>query len=135
MNLRPLLFVIIVLSLLFETTLITFPFFFVAGVVFYFLFPNEKSFIVVLFLGLILDSVKAITPGSTSIALALSFIFIYFYRQAFELRDYRIVLSMLLLASFIYSSIFEYSNSLLVYIVFFISSALVYSYFTKTKLI
>jgi hypothetical protein len=135
MNIRNVLLILTIVLLPLEGTILSLPLVFALSLLSYTLFSDESTLIVVFVAGFVLDILRIIPPGSTLIAMALSFLIIYFWRRLFETRDLRVALGIIFIFSFVYAKFFDYSVNVLVYFSTFLFSAAVISYFTKRKVL
>lgn len=133
MNIRNILLTLIFLSLVFDGTIVSLPLVFTFALICYIFAPDASTVLILFLAGIILDILRVSGVGSTSAAMTLSYAFIYFYRRAFELKDYRILLVILLVLSFIYGKVFNYSGNLISYLLIFILAGVIFSYFSKSK--
>lgn len=135
MNLRLILALLLFLSLLVETSYFTFPLVFIICVTYYILYPDLKTFALAAFTALTLDALKASPLGLTSISIFISIFIFEVSKSAFEIKDYKIIMLFLFVATFTYANIFSYSNSLLLYILVFLMSGIVLSFIYRRKLL
>lgn len=135
MNIRSVLLILTIALLPLEGTILSLPLVFTLSLLFYTLFSDESTLFVVFAAGFVIDILRIIPPGSTLIAMALSFLIIYFWRWLFEPRDLRVALGIIFVCSFVYAKFFDYSANVLVYCSIFVFSVSVISYFTKRKVL
>ena len=133
MNIRNVLLILTIVLLPFEGTILSLPLVFALSLLFYTLFPDESTLLVVFAAGFVLDILRIIPSGSTLIAMAAAFLIIFFWRRLFETRDLRVALGIIFVCSFVYAKFFDYSANVLVYCSIFVFSAAVVSYLTKRK--
>ena len=131
MNLKIILYVLIGVSLILETTLITFPLTYILVLALYSLYPKKRTIITAFFAGLILDSLKLSPIGITSIIFLFSFLGFEMMKQVSELKDFRINILIIAVLSFIYAEVFSYSANILIYALVFGLAAFTISYFNK----
>lgn len=135
MNTRLILAMLLFLSLLAETSYFAFPFVFIVGLTSYIFYPDLKTLALAAFTALTLDALKASPLGLTSISIFISIFIFEVSKSAFEIKDYKIIMLFLFVATFTYANIFSYSNSLLLYILVFLMSGIVLSLIYRRKLL
>jgi len=133
MNPKYYLFGLILISLIFDSVIISLPIVFIFSLLTYVLLPETAAILILVFTGILLDMQKATTVGLTPIALTISFAAIFLARQMFEVKDYRFVIFLLFILTYIYAFIAGYTTNLLIYLLIFILSGAIFSYFSKSK--
>ena len=131
MNFKNIIIAAIFVSLLFETTLISFPIVVTLCLLAYILYPETAVLIAAFAAGFLLDTLRLSPAGSTLVILAAVFVCIEAVKHSFDLKDWRAILLILFVASFIYASIFSYGASLLVYAIIYGVAALSFFYLSK----
>lgn len=134
MNLRPYIFLVLLASLVIETTVITFPLVYITLLILYILYPDSLSVILGFIAGLVLDSLKLTPIGVSSIVIMTSFGLLELYSRFFELRDPKIAILGISISSFIFSKMFSYTADLLLYIFIFGIAGFLVVYFQKRTL-
>lgn len=132
MNTRLILAILLFLSLFVETSYLAFPFVFVICITSYILYPDLKTFVLVALTALTLDALKASTIGLTSLTIFISIFAFEVSKSAFEIKDYKIIMLVLFVATFVYANIFSYSNNILLYIVLFTAAGIVLHFYRKS---
>ena len=123
----------LLISLFFELTIIPFPFVFLFSLILYALYPTGRTVILTTFIAIFADILNVAVIGGTSLALLIGYLFLDYYKKAFDTRDWRILLLILLLSTFIYSNIFSYETNLLIYLFLFALPWVVVHYFVRDK--
>ena len=123
----------LLISLFFELTIIPFPFVFLFSLILYALYPTERTVILTMLIAVLADILNVAVIGGTSLALLIGYLFLDYYKKAFDTRDWRILLLILLLSTFIYSNIFSYETNLLIYLFLFTGAWIVIHYFIRDK--
>lgn len=86
-----------------------------------------------MFLAFLLDAIKASNVGLTPLLLSISFISIYSARRLFEIKEYKIVLLMIFVLTYLYALISGYTTNLIIYLLIFALAGVTFSYFSKSK--
>lgn len=133
MNLKSILLIIIFLSLFIDSTIVSLPIVFAISILYYILFPNSATVFFLIFLMLILDVLRVIPLGLSSVALSVSFISIYLVRTFAEISDTKVVGILIFIITLIYARIAEYSTNLFIYTFIFLICSLLFIYFSPKK--
>lgn len=120
MNRENLFIFFLFVSLFLELTLVSFPFVFLISLPFYILYPDVRTITVTVVFGVLADIINVSVIGQTPLAILITYLFIELYKKAFDTRDWRILISILLAAAYIYSRIFSYYSNPILFISLFI---------------
>lgn len=131
MTLKNYLILFLFLSLFIETTFIAFPLTLIFSILLYILYPETKTFLLILFASLVLDALKLSSIGLTSVFIFFPLLIVNLLRKTLEIKDYKIIIVFLFAASFIYAKLFSYTDSLLTFVLIFGSSLAFFIYFYK----
>lgn len=132
MTLRHILFLLIFLALFFDGTLLSVPIVFALSVLAYIIFPDSSTVSYLILYGLILDILRINMIGLTPIAMSVTFLSIYLWRQSAEIKDYKFAVGIVFIATYIYAHVSNYTTNLIIYIFLFSFSVLIFNYF-RTK--
>lgn len=111
MNPKNILFILLPFALLFDGSLISIPMVFIIAVLLYILSPTNLTVLISFLAGLVIDILR-VQNFITPLALVVTFILILFYRRAFEIKGYKIIILMLIISSFVYGKLSGYSGGL-----------------------
>lgn len=129
---RALLYLLLVLSVFFEVTLVPFPFFVFFAVILFIIFPDIQSLIVATCMSLVLDSLKATPFGFTAVFLCVVFLLISRTAWVFDLKDNLILLVALFITTALYGYMSSYSfHSALYGVIFCLYIGIVYAIYKK----
>lgn len=117
------LFVSFAVAVLLETTIISFPIFFILSFLAYILYPEPKTIIGVFLLGFVLDSLKASPLGFSSALILGSFLLVEIIKSLFELKDQKLTLALLFVLSYAFSYFSKYNPNILIHLAIFILAA------------
>lgn len=121
------------ISLFIEASFISFPFVFLFSLLFYIVRPETRTVITVIFFGILIDIMNVAIIGLTPLSLLIVFLFIEAYRKAFDFKDWRILLSILILSSFFYANFFSYTNNILLFLSIFLFAYLAIKFSIQRK--
>ncbi len=120
MNAKIILLLCLILSLLFQTTLVSFPLYIIFSILLFILYP-EWDMVLVIFLGaLVLDMLQVVQLGSSAVFILVALLITSFAQKFFNTKDYKSVLAILFLATITYATIFSYSINILLYLILFV---------------
>ncbi|MEK7120553.1 MAG: hypothetical protein AAB840_00490, partial [Patescibacteria group bacterium] len=81
-----------------------------------------------------LDILSVSPIGQTPLVTLLVYFIVDLYKKAFELRDWRALLIILIIATYIYARIFSYEANLFLFMAIFGGAAIFINYFTRGKI-
>lgn len=123
------------LSLFFELTIAPFPFIFLISFVFYVVYPAVRTIVFTILAGLLLDILTVSPIGQTPLAILISYLLLDLYKRAFEMKDWRIFLFILLAGTYAYARMLSYSSNLLLFIIVFGVAAILINYFLRGRVL
>lgn len=135
MNFKKILFVAIFVSLLFDATLFSVPIVFPLCLLCYILYPDLETIVVSLLAGIVLDSIRLTPMGATVLIMALSFCILETVKRSLALKDYKLIILILFIASYVFATIFSYSNNLLIYVLIYAGVGVAAYYLSKKKIL
>ncbi|OGH11219.1 MAG: hypothetical protein A2857_02315 [Candidatus Levybacteria bacterium RIFCSPHIGHO2_01_FULL_36_15] len=103
------LFFFLLVSVVLESTLISFPLFLILSIILFLLDNSVKTMFYIFFMSLILDSVHAERVGVSAIFIFTSFLLLNFYKKGFEITDLKAVVFVIFISSFLYSKVVGYN--------------------------
>jgi hypothetical protein len=127
-------FFVVILSIMFETTQISFPFIFSVCLFLLIFFKKNFIFLIVLILGIISDSLRVTFFGITPLLVFLTFGIILLYEYYSGSKDMLVSLLLIFTSIIVYSFIFSYSIFYVLLISFvFTIFLLTFNFFKKEK--
>lgn len=119
MGIKIILFFFLLLAILLQTTVISFPLFIIFSIILYILYPELDS-VFIIFVGAVILDILQITPiGATALFVISFLLIINFAQKFFNTRDYKSILLIIFIASIAYALIFSYGVNWFLYILIF----------------
>lgn len=132
---RTILIFLIFASLIFETTIFSFPAITILSLILYIYYPDFSSLIVIFVATLILDMLRLIPIPTSFIFLILLFIAIDYLRRSLDFADVKSTMLIVFIGAFVYARLFEYYPSVLLYGLVFVLTFFVLDFVTKKYLL
>jgi hypothetical protein len=117
----------------FESSVFSFPLFFVFAVLTYIFYPRELVLPLALFGSLILDSLRLAPLGVTALYLGVIYLLIEVVRGEVIFSDIKIITLLLFISTFVYAKIFNYSDNLFMFILLFGAAFFCFKYLAGRK--
>lgn len=131
MNIRPILYILMFVSLLIDSTLISFPLLFILCLLNYILYSDIKSLVTGFFVLTLLDILRVSQIGLMPAFFLVTCLLLNLYKKNFEIKDFKMVIFFLFVASISFAAIFNYSPNIFIYILVYGVASLVFVYFYK----
>lgn len=128
---KPILLILLFLSLFLESTLIVFPVFLIISVLLFVLFPKIPVLVGVFLGSIILDILKVTTIGFTALFIFTIFLVLNIYIKSVDIKDFKVVLIITFISSIAYSYLSSYSVNLIIYLLIFGITYGVFLYLSK----
>lgn len=122
---------LIAFSLLFETTVINFPFVFLFSVLYFVIFRKTESVFLIFVVTFILDSIKGGVLGATSLFVFCALFLLNSRFWAIDTHEAKFVFFYLLIATLLYSVVFSYGIAAIPFIIIFSLFGVLTLYLTK----
>lgn len=106
--------VALILALIAETTLVSFPLVLITGVIFFIIIPKVRTVMILFLVGFISDVNRGSFIGITPLVLFSVLLIINFYSRFFDIHDYFFILAVIVLASLIYSNFVDYQINMVI---------------------
>lgn len=116
---KNLLILLLFFALLIETTIISFPLFLFVSVVFFVLYPDTKTLLVLLAGSMVLDFLTSGNLGASALFLFAALLFLSVYQGVLDIKNYKILLVALFAFSLVYAYIFSYTLNFIVYLLIY----------------
>lgn len=134
MNVQNFLLLTTIMLIPFEGTIISFPIIFALGCLTFIISPDSSTMVILFIAGIILDILRVQTIGLTSMSMTLAFILIFLYSRIFEFKDWHIWLLIIFIFTLVFARVASYSTNLVVYVLIFMTSGILFSYFRRRQL-
>lgn len=123
---------LLLISILFESTIFHFPFVLLFSILLFVIIPTLSSIFIIFFASFILDVVSLNHFGVAMIVILISLAFLHFYRRYYEVRDPFFLIFFIIISCIIFSLFASYSISIIGYMILLFGSFLL-AYILKKK--
>lgn len=133
MIIRILLYFLLFVLVIVESTLYSFPFVLTASLITYLLFPRVSTLVIIFLAAFALDVVRIYNIGVTPLVIFVIIAALSFNSKIFDIRDYLYILGVSVLGSIIYANIMNYHINLVLLGMMFGMAVLAGSFILKGK--
>ncbi len=133
MLLRIVLYCLLFILVLVESTLVAFPLLLICSVITYLLFPGVRTLVVIFLAAFALDVIRMHHVGLTPLIIFAIIFILSFNDKIFDIRDYAYILGVVILGTIVYAIVMNYQLSQIVLGMTMGSLALAGYWFGKQK--
>jgi hypothetical protein len=131
MKIQMLFIFLLLLSILFESTIFHFPFVLLFSILLFVIAPTLSNTLIIFFASFILDVISLNHFGVTMIIVLVSLAFLHFYKRYYEVRDPFFLIFFIIISCIVFSLFASYSISIIGYMVLLIGSFLLVNILKK----
>lgn len=111
---RILLTIALILSVLLESTFVSLPLTLIVSVLYYVLFPQLRTVVIIFLAALALDSMRVTMIGISPLIILTIIFVLNLNERLFDIRDYLYLVAVVILGSLVYSNIFSYQINVMI---------------------